>query len=169
MVIQQYKLPDNTIYLIETLEFNDITEHCNTYFNELSLTNNTLFHSTEVDFHKELMRQSINQGISFKVSINGIEEFITYSLNQGVINHVVLMYTHDNEEFPIAKIIGINYLYSLNKLLRYTPKDIYNIPNNSLFSKYSIRLLQDKGVESIRFMNRLFEDNILQYLKLELI
>lgn len=167
--LKKYKDNDNNIYTIENIDHNNISKHCDQYFDFISLSTNTDFHPTELINHYMLMQKAIDLGLAFSVKYNGVEDCFLYAVKESTkLLNVIVMFSNEKHELAITKLLMINYLYNTKLFLRYTPKDIYTLPQSSLFDKYSLSVLRANQTETIKFsINNIFDDDIISYLNLK--
>ncbi len=161
---------NNNIYTIEKILVKEITSHCKLYFDFVSESTNTNFHSSEISLHAKLLEKCIISGEAIKVCINGIDICWVYAHRESrrALN-IALLYTNNYELVPKAKILIINYLQNKKLTLRYTPKDIWIYPNTTLLNTISLKVLRDNLTESVKMKppGLLWGNDILSYLNLK--
>jgi hypothetical protein len=168
-VLLQYK-DDNTTYSVESIPEADIVRHCTDYLDYVELSTNTKFHYLERDNYLQTFKDSYNKGVCIVVKADDIEQCFAYAHHESrkVLN-IKGMHSYYLETIPKSRIILLDCLYGFGLNLRYSPIDKWILPNTSILRTGALKLVRNKQTESIKCKRKLWDSNILPYLKLRTI
>jgi len=144
MLLKTYNGPSN-IYSLHTIPFSDVQSHCTGYLAAIDVD----FHVLEVTHQEDLMKQAVSEGMAFSVHKDGVEAGFIYIIAVGKIRgNMVALSSVDMS----AKAILVHKLYSLYKILRYTPRDPLVLSNSELLQPMSMKMYKMSRVSLIKMV-----------------